>query len=160
MPNPGLSPEILEAMRRRQMGAPAPALNQTSPDAAMANQVQPPAPPSSINQASAPPSAAPVKTPKYQAQNSKEMIVQALIEQLKNDNKLEEQQGQMPPQPAPAAAMGGGGAQYAYQKPMGGGGSYSMSPGYAQPMPKMSMQSDYSQGNYTGLNNYGNGQGF
>lgn len=164
MANPGLSPEILEAMKRRQMGAPAPALNQTSPGAAMSQPLPPPMPQSEMTQASAPsgpPTGQPAQTPKFQAQDRKDLIVQALVEQLDNDNKLDKEKSKMAtaqPSPMPEAPMGGG-MPYAYQKPMGGG-NFSMSPGYEQPMPVNQMQGDYESGmgkDYSGMNNYGQG---
>ena len=147
--NPGMSPEILEAMRRRQMGAPAPALSQVSPGAAQSQPLPAPATPSSLNQASGVPQASPqAPAQKFQAQDRKDLIVQALVEQLGNENKLDKEKQKMA-EAQPSAPMGGG---------MPLTGSFSVSPGYEQPMPVSQMQSNYDSGmgkDYSGLNNYG-----
>lgn len=155
-----MSQAVLEAIRRRQQ---TPALNQASPEAAMANPVPQPMPPSEMTQASAPPEAQPVKAPKFEPQDRKDLIILALTEQLKNENKAEKQQADMtPPAPeAPTPAPMGGGMPNnmggcGYKKNMGGGGAYSLSAGYDQPMPVNQMQDTY-QKDYTGLNNYGKG---
>lgn len=147
--NPGMSPEVQQAFARRQMGAtPTPALNQMSPQAAGAPPVPPPMPQSEMTKASAPPQA---PAQKFQAKDRKDLIVMTLVEQLKNDNKLDKEQATMA-QPSPMP-MGGG------YPPVSGGG-FSMSPGYEQPMPINQMQSDYGNGlgrDYSGLSNYGRG---
>lgn len=110
--NPSMSPEIQQAMARRQMGAPSPQLNQVSPDAAMQNSVPQPMNPSAMIASSAPP--APAGKPSYTPQNQDDMIVSALIEQLGNSHKLKKEQmkmssGQMSapqPPPTPTQPMG------------------------------------------------------
>lgn len=151
MENPGLSPEVQQALARR-MGQPpvAPTIGQVSPQAAMQNQVMQPMNPSEVNAASSPPNVSPNQTSqKFEPTDRKDLIVQALVSQLENENKAEKQQAQL------GAAMGGGNP-YPMTKPMGGG--FSMSPGYEQPMPISQMQGDYQNGmgrDYSGMGNYG-----
>lgn len=115
MPNPAMSPAVQAALQRRMppqgdQGQ----LDQTSPDARMANPSPQPTNPSDATRAITPPAA---PQPKFEPQNRKDLITMALIEQLKSDNKLEQQGGQVPPAPTPQSqpmpAMGGG-------YPMGG----------------------------------------
>lgn len=96
-PNPGISPEIQQALERRGMTGGTPALNQMSPGAATANPVPPPSAPSELNKASAPQGSAPSK---FQPQTQDDIIVGALIEQLKNNQKAKKEE----------LAMGGGNA--------------------------------------------------
>lgn len=156
MQNPAMSPAITEAYKRREQGNPQPIMNQTSSQAPMANPVPGPMPISDMTQASSPPDTKPVSQPKFQPQNQNDLIVMALTEQLKNNNKLEKQQSQIPAQPAP---QGGGMTKIPnHMMPMGGG--FSMSPGFEQPMPVSQMQGDYANGlgkDYSGLNGYGKG---
>lgn len=169
MPNPGLSPEIMQAMQRRQGGESSPALNQVSPGAPSA-QLPPPVPQAGLTQASAPqgpPAGEAPAMPKFEAQNRKDLITLALIEQLKNDNKLDKEKAKMGQQPSPEPAQAsvapppvapappqGGGNGMSMNYGMGGG---ELSPGFQQPMPVSAMQSDYGSGNYSGMNNYGQG---
>lgn len=157
--NPGLSPAVQEAFARRQQGAPAPAMGQVSPGAAMANPVPQPLPQSQLTQASAPqgaPTGAPA-TPKFEPTNAHELVVSALVEEMKNNTKLEKEklkmaQVQPAPQPAPQTLP-----------PMGGGTPFSLSPGFTQPMAVNQMQGNYQNGmgkDYSGMNNYGKGGGF
>lgn len=179
--NPGLSPEVQQALARR-MGQPpvAPTIGQVSPQAAMQQQVMQPMNPSEINAASSPPNISPNQTSqKFQPADRKDLIVKALVEQLENENKADEQRAQL------YAAMQpmGGGSQYMSQKipklmsegypqkqavaiassMQNNGGGYGLSPGYPQPMPISQMQPDYMGGmgkDYSGVNNYGkNNQG-
>ena len=148
--NPGLSQAVQEAMQRRQG-----ALNQTSPQAPMANPVPQPATPSSLTQASAPTDTAPVEMPKFEPQNRKDLIVLSLIEQLKNDNKLDKEKMKMATQPMPEPAQASvapppqATPPQAPQQPMGGG--------IGQPMARNQMQGNYLGGNFSGLNNYNQG---
>jgi len=150
MPNPGLSKEVQDAITRRS--GPQPALNQVSPGAATA-QLPQPTPQSQMTQASAPqgsPAGEVPKMPRFEPQDRQDLITVALIEQLKNDAKLIKEQGKMargetqkPPAPQPQ-----------------GGGGFSMSPGFTQPMPVNMMQGNYAGGmgkDYGGANNYGKG---
>ena len=154
MPNPGLSPELLEAQRRRSQGNPSPALNQMSPGAANASSLPQPATPSSLTQASAPGGEAPAM-PKFEPQNRKDLIVMSLIEQLKNDNKLDKEKMKMATQPMPEPAQASvapppqATPPQAPQQPMGGG--------IGQPMARNQMQGNYLGGNFSGLNNYNQG---
>ena len=151
--NPGLSQSVQQAIQRRQ--EPQPALSQVSPQAAMANPVPQPATPSSLNQASAPPAEQGPEMPKFEPQNRKDLITLALIEQLKNDNKLDKEKMKMAtqPQPEPAQASVAPPAAPKPATPQGGGNS-SLSPGFGQPMARMNMQ-DGGIGDYSGMNNYG-----
>lgn len=125
--NPGLSPEVQEAMKRRQQGSGSPQLGQVSPQARMSGDMAQPSPMSELTKASAPPA----KQPKFEPQDRKDIILQALIDQLDIENKSQEQQG------------------------MGGGG-FSLSPGMEQPMSPAKMQGDYGVAkDYSGMNNYG-----
>lgn len=140
--NPAMAPAVQEAMQRRA-GSPG-GLNATSAQAPMANPMPQPSTPSSLGEA---PSmgqgsqGSEPKAPKFEPQERKDLIVLALIEQLKNDNKLDKEKSQIPAQPSqPSPAM-----------PSMGGGS--LSPGF-QPMARSQMQ---GSGDYTGLNNYGQG---
>jgi len=155
MPNPGLSPELLEAQRRRSQGNPSPALNQMSPGAANASSLPQPATPSSLTQASAPGGEAPAM-PRFEPQNRKDLIVMSLIEQLKNDNKLDKEKMKMAtqPMPEPAQASVAPPPQAVPQAQPQGGGGFSLSPGI-QPMARNQMQGNNQ--NYTGLSNYGKG---
>lgn len=157
-----MSPEVLQALQRRS-GAPTPQLNQMTPGSAGAPDIPQPMPMSEMTQASAPPQSEPVQQSKFQASNQDDAIVLALIEKMKNNDKLKKEQTQMAPQPAPApqappSPMGGGGQSYhQYNK---GGGGFSLSSGYDQPMPVNQMQSNYNGGlgkDYSGLSNYGKG---
>lgn len=165
--NPGMSPEVMEAMARRQGGESSPALQQQSPGAPSAQPMPAPIPQGDMTQASGPQGAVTPEAPsmpKFEPQDRQDLITLALIEQLKNDGKMLKEQGKMaagtpqtPPAPAPqagAAMGGGGGMSYNYQRPMGGGGNgFSMSPGYdSQPMARSQMQ---GSGDYSGMNNYG-----
>ena len=157
MPNPGLSPEIQEAIKRRQGGqAPTPALNQVSPGAANASQMPAPMPQAQMSSPGI--DSQPPKMPRLEPQDRIDLITVALVEQMKNDAKLEKEKGKMargetqkPPAPAPQAPTAPQGA------PMGGGSPFSMSPGFQQPMPVNQMQGNYAggMGNYGGMNNYG-----
>jgi len=105
--NPGLSPAVQAALARRNMGAPIPQLQQVSPSMPMASGTPPsPIPQSAMNKSSAMPSQPKAPSQKYQPQNQSDMITQALVEQLKNNNKLEQQklkvaQGQSIQPPTP-----------------------------------------------------------
>jgi len=165
MPNPALSPEITQAMQRRQQGSSTPAMQQVSPQATTSNPVPQPATSSSLNQDSAPSAEAPTM-PKFEPQNRKDLITMALIEQLKNDNKLDKEKMKMAvqPQPEPAQSSVAPPPQASLQQPttggMGGGGqnsTFSLSPGFNQPMARNQMQGNYLSGNFSGLNNYGKG---
>ncbi len=135
--NPSQSPEVAQAMARRQMGSPTPQLNQVSPDAAMQSAVPPPMNQSSMTGNSAP-NAPTGGAPKgYTPQNQEDMIVSALIEQMKSHGKLKKEQmkidsGQMAPPQAP---------QMPPTPPQGGGF------GQAPSMPTSQMQggSPFSQ---------------
>lgn len=142
-PNPGMTPEVLDAIRRRSQ---TPQIQQVSPQARVANPVPPP--PQDLNKASSPPNA---PQPKFQPQTQDDLIVMALTEKLKNNDKLkkEETKMQIPQTPSPQA-MGGGGMHT-----MPGGSMMPDNMMGSQPMPRTSMQSDYMGGGYTGLNNYG-----
>ena len=99
-----MSPAVQQAMQKRSG---SPALGQVSPGAPMANPVPQPGNPSSVNQASAPSgqgAEAPVM-PKFEPQNRKDLITMALIEQLKNDNKLDKEKMEMAKQPSPEPAQ-------------------------------------------------------
>lgn len=155
--NPGLSPAVQEAFARRQQGAPTPAMGQVSPGAAMANPVPQPMPQSQLTQASAPqgaPTGEALKAPKFEPQDRTDLITLALIEQMKNDSKLEKEKTKMAEsQPSPQPS----------QPPVGGGspiGGFSLSPGFTQPMAVNQMQGNYQNGmgkDYSGMNNYGKG---
>jgi len=134
----------MQALQRRGAGAGAGQLSQVSPQAPMANPVPQPANPSSLNKASAPPTEQAPKMPKFEPQNRKDLIVSALVEQLKNENKLDKETADMGAQPVPQA-----------QPAMPQGGGVSLSPGYQQPMARSQMQADSGFGNYSGLNDYG-----
>jgi len=152
MPNP-MSPEIMQAMKRRDGGQTPP------PDAPISQPVQP-MPQGEMTQASGPAGAATPqapKMPKFEPQDRQDLITVALIEQLKNDGKLVKEQGKAPvgaPQTPPAP-------QQPAPAPQGqamGGGSFSMSSGFEQPMPVNQMQSNYGNGmgkDYSGLSGYG-----
>ena len=150
-PNAGMSRAVQQAMQRRS----DPALGQVSQGAAMANPVPQPSNPSDMTQASAPADSAAVEMPKFEPQNRKDLITLALIEQLKNDNKLDKEKMKMAtqPMPEPAQASVAPPAPPAEpsmpQQPMGGG--------IGQPMARNQMQSNYNSGAYSGLNNYGKG---
>lgn len=175
MQNPGLSPAVQEAIQRRQQGNPQPALNQVSPQAAMAQPMPQPATDSSLNKSSAPQS---MPQEKWTPTNQDDAIVAALIEKMKNNDKLRKEQATMAAQPSPQPGQGGGGylehkipklmsegypqkqaVAIAYSmKERGKGGGFSMSPGYEQPMAVNQMQSNYQSGmgkDYSGMNNYG-----
>lgn len=133
-----MSQAVQQAMARRGMGGQTPQLSQVSEQAPMQNPVPQPEPASAANKQSAPQVSAPQQS--YKPQNQQDMIVNALIEQLKNTNKLETEKMKMSQaqpsmgavpvaqtqQPIPAA-------QAAPQMPMGGGGygydAYSMGGG-------------------------------
>ena len=91
--NPGMSQEIMQAMQRRAMGAGAPQLQQVSPQARAGQPIPQPVPQGEVNQAAAPQQARPQK---FQPQDRRDLIIMALIEQLKLDNKLESQGGTPP----------------------------------------------------------------
>ena len=156
MQNPGLSREIQEAIKRRQAGASVAASQQVSPQAATIHELPQPAIESEMTKASVPKQTAPVQ--KFQPTNAHEAIVAALIEQLKNDNKLDKEKMKMAtqPMPEPAQASVAPPSQptqtQAPQTPSMGGGGFSLSPGIQQPMARNQMQ-----GNYSGLNNFGRG---
>lgn len=145
MPNPGMSPEVQQAIQRRQGSQPT--LNQRSPQAAQISPVPAPQDPS---KASSPQDA---KPPKYEAQNQDDLIVMALIEKTKNNDKFKKEQLEMNKQPAPQKPSS---PPQAPTPPMGGGG-FSLSPGFS--MSPMNKQSDYQGGRYSALDNYGKGQG-
>lgn len=136
MENPGLSPAVQAALSRRQGGGQPGqmqqgqgALTQASPQAPM--QAPTPQPPTTPQGQA--PNAPQAKAPAYQPQNQEDMIVQALIEQLKNSGKMKKDQmkidqpsmgtlpvaqttpqqpsmpAQMPPAPQGMPPMGGGG---------------------------------------------------
>lgn len=151
-----MHPAVQAALSRRGLGTPGGqgALTQVSPDAPMANPVPQPMNPSDMTQASAPSGTpAPTTPPKFEPQDRTDLITVALIEQMKNDNKLVKEQTKMAkaaPQPTPQPTPQGGGG-YGYQKPMGG-------PTWSQPMPVSQMQGGYGMGkDYSGMNNYGKG---
>lgn len=94
-PNPGMSAAVAEAMKRRVDDG---MMSQTSPDARMQQNVPQPVPPTSMPIPAGQPVQVPNQPPKFTPQTSKDMLVMALIDQLKNENKAGEQ----------SAAMGGG----------------------------------------------------
>jgi len=149
--NPGLEPEVQQAIQRRQ--GPQPALNQVSQGASNAPKMPPPTTPSQISpapQASQPQQAQAPAKPKYEAQNQDDLIVMALIEKMKTNDKMKKEQITMSAQPAPQAGN---------SKPMGGS-NFSMSSGFEQPMSVNQMQGDYNFGlgkDYSGVNNFGKG---
>lgn len=154
MPNPALSPEIQQAMQRRQQGQPTPALNQVSPQAPTSNPVPQPMNSSEMNKASSPQGTPAPQQPKWQPQTQDDLIVSALIEKMNNNDKLKKEQLKMSQQPMP---MGGG---YPQKKSTSMGGGFNLSPGFQQPMSVNQMQSDYAGGlgkDYSGLSNYGQG---
>lgn len=96
MPNPGMSPAVQQALQRRQQSTPM--MDQTSPQAPMQDQAPQPMNPSEMTQAAAPSQAQgqpAQKQPKFEPQTQEDLIVQALIEQLKNNNKLKKEQAKM-----------------------------------------------------------------
>jgi hypothetical protein len=130
--NPGMAQAVQAAMDRRGMGPGATQagqgqLTQASGGAPMQNPLPQPTAPSDLNKASAPQGAAPSQPEKYMPKNQQDMIVMALIEQLKNTHKLEMEKTKIdqpsagvmpvaqtqPPAAPPAPPMG--------QPPMGGG---------------------------------------
>lgn len=155
--NPAMNPAVQQALARRGGAAAGQgALTQVSPGAPMANPVPQPMNPSEMTQASAPSGGATPTAPtapKFQPQDRTDLITLALIEQMKNDNKLTKEQTKMgaiptppsPSTPAPEALPMTPGL------PMGGGSAL-------QPMARMSMQGDYNSGlgkDYSGMNYYG-----
>jgi len=113
--NPGLSPEVQQALQRRQGGAPTPQLNQVSVGAAQGGQMPPPMAQSGMTQTSTPPAPSQSGSQKYQPQNQQDMIVAALVEQLKSTNQLEKEklkmssgQVQSPQSPASTGGASGG----------------------------------------------------
>ncbi len=111
MGNPAMSPEVQQAMQRRQMGGSTPQLQQQSPQAP-GQEVMPPANPSSLGQPG--PNTPSAPSQKYEPQNQEDVIVQALIEQLKTTQKLKKETmtmgmgGDQPRTPAPSAPPMGG----------------------------------------------------
>ncbi len=105
---------VTEAVNRRAGGAPTPQLSQVSGDARMASGGVPPEMPmSQMTSTSNPQAASPTQSQKYQPQNQQDMIVAALVEQLKSTNSLEKEKmklsaGQMSqtPQMAPETPVG------------------------------------------------------
>lgn len=155
--NPGLDPNVQAALQRRGLSAGGTgALTQTSPGAAMANPQPAPMDPAAMSQASAPTGTpAPTTPPKFEPQDRTDLITVALIEQMKNDNKLvkeQTKQAQASPQPAPAPAPAPA------MPPMGGGKptAPTWTGGWSQPMATSQMQGGYGMGkDFTGMNNYG-----
>lgn len=108
MDNPGLSPEVQQALQRRG-GVSTPALSQVSP-AAPQQSVPQPANPSDLPQPKTPvnPTA---PSQKWTPQDQEGAIVAALIEQLKSSGKLKKEQAAMSSSPsaqmpAPDPTMG------------------------------------------------------
>ena len=152
----GMTPELNQAIARRAGQPGQPALGQTSPTAPTASPVPAPAP-LPPSQASAPTDAQAVKMPKFEPQNRKDLITLALVEQLKNENKLDKEKAQLGAQPSPEPAQASAAPQAAPSTGGGGVQGFSLSPGFEQPMARNQMQGDYQAGNYSGLNNYGQG---
>ncbi len=153
MQNPGMSPEVQQALQRRGLGTPI--IGQVSPDAAMSNPVPQPMNPSEMTQASAP-SGTPTPTaptlPKFEPQDRTDLITVALIEQMKNDNKLVKEQKKMAqsPQPTPQPTVP------TPMAPMGGGG---FSTAWSQPVASQQGNYQYGMGkDYSGMSNYGRGK--
>lgn len=152
--NPGLSPAVSAALQRRGLGVAGGqgALTQVSPQAPVQNPVSQPMSPSSLTQASAPqgtPAPTTPITPKFEPQDRTDLITLALIEQMKNDNKLVKEQTKMAQSPSPAPTPS--------PVPMGGG-SMNFPSGWSQPMATSQMQGDYNYGlgkEYSSINSYG-----
>lgn len=169
--NPALDGNVQAALARRGLGSAGGqgALTQTSPGAAMANPTPAPMNPSDMTQASAP-SGTPAPTapalPKFEPQDRTDLITVALIEQMKNDNKLVKEQTKMAAAPAPAPSPSQPAPTMPPSQnmpPMGGGGVWSTGSTWNQPMPKNAMQGNYQSGlgkDYSGMNNYGKGGSF
>lgn len=103
-----MTPAVRAALARRGMGAPAPQLQQVTPNAPTPNApVAPnPIPQSAMTKSSAMPTQPQQPSQKYQPQNQSDQIVLALTEQLKNNNQLEREklkvaQGQSIQPPVP-----------------------------------------------------------
>lgn len=107
MNNPGLSPAVQAALARRNMGAPIPQLSQVSGQVPMASgQTPQPMPQSAMTKSSTIPNQPKAPSQKFQPTNQQDMLVMSLIEQMKNNNKLEAQklkvaQGQSIQPPTP-----------------------------------------------------------
>jgi hypothetical protein len=110
-PNAGLSSAVQQALQRRQAGGATPQLSQVSPQAPVDNPVQP-MNPSQMGQPSIPKAGS-----QATSDPESEMIIKALIDTLKTNNKLKTQAA-TPAEPTPQLPMGGG-----YYKDMGGGGN-------------------------------------
>ena len=164
--NPGQSAAVQAALARRGGSAAGQgALTQVSPGAPMQNPVPQPMNLSEMTQASAPsgsPTPQAPTAPKFQPQDRTDLITLALIEQMKNDNKLTKEQAKMGATPAPSEPLMP--TEPAMTSPMGGGNEFSAS--WNQPTPSTSMptsqkQSDYGSGmgrDYSGMSNYGTGK--
>lgn len=158
--NPGMDPNVQAALQRRGVSAGGNgALTQVSPQAPMAQPV-PQIDPSAMTQSSAPAGPpTPTTPPKFEPQDRTDLITMALIEQMKNDNKLVKEQTKMASaQPAPQAPP-----VAPINPPMGGGGP-SWSNSWVQPSPMATSQKqgtyNYGMGtDYSGMTNYGNGTG-
>lgn len=105
--NPGMSPAVQAALARRNTGGPVPQLQQVSPSMPMASGTPPsPIPQSAMTKSSAMPAQPKQPSQKFQPQNQQDMLVMSLIEQMKNNSKLEQQKlkvasGQSVQPPAP-----------------------------------------------------------
>lgn len=91
MDNPGLSGAVQEALQRRS-GAPTPMLSQVSPGAPMQQDVPPPINMSDLTATSAPPAPTAAPSQKYEPQTQEDLIIMALIEQLKNSGRLKKEE--------------------------------------------------------------------
>lgn len=90
--NPGQSPAVSAALARRNTGGPVPQLQQVSPTAPMASGPVPsPIPQSAMDKSSAMPAQPKAPSQKFQPANQQDMLVMSLVEQMKNNNKLEQQ---------------------------------------------------------------------
>ena len=104
MDNAGLSSEVQQALQRRS-GAPTPQLGQVSPDARMQNPVAPPSMTSSSMQSTSnPPAAQESQSEKFIPKTQEDLIIQALISQLKSSGSLKKEilkmsEGGTPPTP-------------------------------------------------------------
>jgi len=143
------------AIARRAQGDPSAQLNQQSQQVPGGQQMPPQMTPSAQGQASLPQGQPPAQ-PKFQPQEREDLIVMALIEELKNSAKLKKEQ----------AAMQQPQASQQPQAPQGGGNGMTMgnrvnnfSTSMTQPwsqgtsMSTNQMQRDYPFSQYTGGGN-------
>lgn len=105
--NPAQDPAVMQALRRRGIGADAPQLSQVSSGAPMQNPVPQPMNPSDLQGSSTPPAQPNAPSQKYQPTDKEGMVLSALAEFLKNNQNLEKEklklvQGRVP---SPASAL-------------------------------------------------------